>query len=157
MRDLWRLRPQVLSAVRRRGVDATTAEDVASEVFLIAWRRIDVVPEPAGEALAWLRGAARLVLRNHARTVRRQASLLDRLRTRTLADLRQRPGHGEESRLASVDAWRSLAPIDQEVLVLVSLHGLGLDELAEILGCARSAAAMRVTRARARLRAALSA
>jgi hypothetical protein len=33
-----------------------TAEDVASEVFIVAWRRLDGIPEPA---LPWLLGVAR--------------------------------------------------------------------------------------------------
>ena len=162
MRDLWRLRPQVLSAVRRRGVDPATAEDIASEVYLIAWRRLDAVPEPPGEALAWLRGAARLVLRNHARSARRQAALAARLvavpapRPAPGAATRSVP-HVEEDRLVGVAAWRSLAPTDREVLRLVGVEGLGLDGLASTLGCGRGAAAMRVARARGRLERALSA
>ena len=40
-----------------------TAEDVASETFLIAWRRFPAIPDPP---LPWLLGVARNLLRKQA-------------------------------------------------------------------------------------------
>nr|BFE82296.1 hypothetical protein GCM10020093_048970 [Planobispora longispora] len=44
------------------------AEDVASETFLIAWRRLDGVPD---QPLPWLLGVARNLLRKHHERGRR--------------------------------------------------------------------------------------
>ena len=44
-------------ALRRLGAgESASADDVVSEVFAVAWRRIDAVPE--GAELPWLLGCA---------------------------------------------------------------------------------------------------
>src|SRR5688572_16889568 len=61
-------------AVRRVG--AEVAEDIVAETFLIAWRRIDVVP---AHELPWLLGVARRVIANQRRGEHRRAQLTQRL------------------------------------------------------------------------------
>src|SRR3954449_6293438 len=56
--------------------DPTTADDVAAEAFLVAWRRLDSVP---ADALPWLFGVARNVRLNVLRGERRRAALERRL------------------------------------------------------------------------------
>jgi len=51
------------------------------------------------------------------------------------------------------DALARLSPGDQEVLRLTAWEELGVEEVAVVLGCGRRAAAMRLHRARRRLRA----
>ncbi len=46
-------------AYARRRTDSASADDAVSEVFAIAWRRLDDLPD---EPLAWLLGCARRVL-----------------------------------------------------------------------------------------------
>jgi DNA-directed RNA polymerase specialized sigma24 family protein len=53
-----------------------TAEDVASETFLIAWRRFPAIPDPP---LPWLLGVARNLLRKQARAGLRRWELVARL------------------------------------------------------------------------------
>jgi DNA-directed RNA polymerase specialized sigma24 family protein len=53
-------------------------------------------------------------------------------------------------------AWRTLSPGDREVLALIAFDGLTSEQAATVLGCRRSTFAMRLTRARKRLQAALS-
>ena len=62
----------------KRRIDADTAKDCTAETFLVAWRRIDTVPD-GDEALRWLYRVARNVLRNEYRTKRRSRSLATRL------------------------------------------------------------------------------
>lgn len=50
--------------LRRLAID--DANDAAADVFTVAWRRIDDVPD-SDEALHWLYGVARNVVRNHQR------------------------------------------------------------------------------------------
>jgi RNA polymerase sigma-70 factor (ECF subfamily) len=61
-------------AIRRSDVDA--AEEVVAETFAVAWRRLDVVPDPA---LPWLLGVVRRVLANELRSLGRAEALTLRL------------------------------------------------------------------------------
>jgi hypothetical protein len=49
---------EAVQAYCLRRLDPDRANDAAAEVFLVAWRRIDHMPEPA-QALPWLCGVAR--------------------------------------------------------------------------------------------------
>jgi DNA-directed RNA polymerase specialized sigma24 family protein len=63
--------PAVRRYLRRRA-DAVLVEDTLSETFLVAWRRLDAIPD---DALPWLLGVARRALANHgARRVGMSAS-----------------------------------------------------------------------------------
>src|SRR5918997_1497412 len=62
-------------ALRRSG--RTIAHDVAAETFLVAWRRLEVVPV---DAAPWLYGVARRVLANERRAENRRAALAERMR-----------------------------------------------------------------------------
>jgi DNA-directed RNA polymerase specialized sigma24 family protein len=57
-------------ALRRAALDA--AQDVVADTFLVAWRRLEDVPE---DALPWLYGVARRVLANQRRSAARGAAL----------------------------------------------------------------------------------
>src|SRR5437660_5131765 len=59
-----------------------SAEDVTSETFLIAWRRLPDVPEPP---LPWLLGVARNLLRKQAEAGRRRRQLTERVSAMTSA------------------------------------------------------------------------
>ena len=59
----------------RRRTDAQTAADCLAETFLVAWRRIDDIPD-GDAALGWLYGVARRVLANEFRHHRRSRRLL---------------------------------------------------------------------------------
>ena len=52
-----------------RAASASDAQDAAAEVFLIAWRRLDALPEGDG-ARVWLYATARKVLANQRRWLR---------------------------------------------------------------------------------------
>ncbi|MCE1179886.1 MAG: hypothetical protein LWW86_12785 [Micrococcales bacterium] len=76
--------PLLAYAVRRVS-DPAEAADVVAETFLVAWRRIDEVPE-GGEARAWMYGVARRVGLSRAtvrvrlhRARRRLAALMEEL------------------------------------------------------------------------------
>jgi RNA polymerase sigma-70 factor (ECF subfamily) len=57
-----------------RSRTAGDGEDAVAEVFLIAWRRLDDVPD-GSEARPWLYGVARRVLANQARADARRVRL----------------------------------------------------------------------------------
>jgi RNA polymerase sigma-70 factor (ECF subfamily) len=141
--------PDVLRFVARRA-HPSHAEDVAAEVYLVAWRRLDELPDGEG-ARAWLFGVARNVLLTDHRSASRRAALDVRL-----ADARQHPD-GDDAALVSarVDlsrAWQRLTPDQRECLALTALDGLTSAEAAAVLGTSAVAYRIRLSRARAALR-----
>jgi RNA polymerase sigma-70 factor (ECF subfamily) len=62
--ELYRTHAGAVLAFAHRRAAEDVAEDVLSEVFLVAWRRLEDVPE---QPLPWLLGVARRVLANRRR------------------------------------------------------------------------------------------
>ena len=139
----------LLCFVERR-THLAAADDVVAETFLIAWRRLDDVPDSLDEARAWLFTVAHNLLRNRQRSDQRQRSLALRI-------LREPGPEGAEadSVTARVDltrAWQRLSPADQEVLTLTAFEDLTGPQAAHVLGISRTAFSLRLLRARRRLR-----
>ena len=139
----------VVLAYALRRSDPDTAQEVVAETFTVAWRRMGEVPDPA---LPWLLGTARKVLANTRRADARQHEL--RLR------LEREPGseQGDRTRdvdaaLAARDALASLPPAEREAMELLAWEGLSPVEAALVLGCSRRVIAVRVHRARKKLKA----
>lgn len=135
--------------------DQGTAEDVASETFLIAWRRFPAIPDPP---LPWLLGVARNLLRKHAGAGLRRRELVARIaELSSPADgLTADAGEFVAERAAALDALASLPRNDVEALTLVTWHGLAVAEAAEVVGCSTRAFTVRLSRARQRLAAAMA-
>ena len=140
----------VLGYALRRTDRPEDAADVVAETFLVAWRRLALVPD--GEAARpWLYGVARRVLANQRRGDLRRRHLGDRLR-RDLATVV--PDIGEEvvQDLSVAVAMGRLGARDEEVLALHLWEGLAPREIAEVLGLSVLVVRPRLSRARARLR-----
>jgi RNA polymerase sigma factor (sigma-70 family) len=138
-----------LLAYALRRTDAGIAEDVVAEVFLIAWRRIDRVPQI--EPVLWLYGVARRVLANQRRAAHRREALVAVLRPLAARD----DGDPQAGGSALTVALGRLRPDDREVLMLTAWEGLDASRAAAVLGCTPQAVHTRLHRARARLRAEL--
>lgn len=127
-----------------------TAEDVASEVFVVAWRRLDDVPDPA---LPWLLGVARNLLRKQRNSDYRQSALTDRIIALTSAD--EHAGWDVANHVierdAALAALATLPERDLAVLTLVMWHDLAPRDAAKVLGCSAAAFFVRLHRARRRL------
>ena len=154
--ELYRGYADRVHAYALRRSTPSAADDVVAEVFLIAWRRLDQVPD---EPLGWLLGVARRVLANRRRTESRAAALRDRLARDPAA-----PAPVTASPSASGDrddrVQRALAGLrerDRELLLLVAWEGLRVDEAAQALGVRSGTLAVRLHRARQRLADALAA
>jgi RNA polymerase sigma factor (sigma-70 family) len=145
---LFREHANPVHAYARRRSSSTVADDVVGEVFVIAWRRIDEVPDPA---LPWLLGCARRVLANQRRSERRASALRSRLAANQSRAL---PTDGGDEVLRR--ALNELRGRDREVLLLTAWEGLGPDEVATVLGCSKATMEVRLHRARRRLEAALA-
>jgi RNA polymerase sigma-70 factor (ECF subfamily) len=141
---------RVLGYAIRRTHDRVAAEEAVSETFLIAWRRLDSVPE---EPLPWLLGVARKVLANQRRAAGRRAAggPLVPLEAVTDPDPRAALADVVADRLAFAQAFAALSLGDREVLALVSWDGLAPREAATVLGCSAATCSLRLHRARRRL------
>jgi RNA polymerase sigma-70 factor (ECF subfamily) len=144
---------QVVKYGQRRLVDADAAAELAQEVFVIAWRRRHEVPD---RSLPWLYGVARRLLANHWRARRAAPDVLPI----TDAGLLREPGlPGADANVGVADlqaALSTLTDLDQEILRLVGWEELTVSEAAQVLGCTRTTAAVRLHRARRRLHKAVS-
>lgn len=138
--------PLLAYARRRCGQDG--ADDLVAEVLAVAWRRLDDVPEDA--PLPWLYGVARRTLLNRRRSLERRARLALRLRLERSRDVTESTDH------VVLEALHRLRPADREVLRLAAWEELRPAEIGVVLGCTANAAALRLSRARARLRAELT-
>jgi RNA polymerase sigma-70 factor (ECF subfamily) len=145
----------VLRFVQRR-LAADEAEDVVSEVFLTAWRRLEDLPARHDDARAWLFGIARGTLANTRRGSGRREALAVRLAEAGgagTAGARGGTSHeGAELRMDVARAWARLDAADQEVIALCVLDGLTGPQAARVLGTTAVAYRLRLSRARRRLR-----
>ncbi|MFI0357459.1 RNA polymerase sigma factor [Actinomadura sp. 9N407] len=136
-------------AVSRVGRQA--ADEVVSETFTVAWRRLGEMPEPA---LPWLIGVARNVMRDRYREEARRAAFTAELRgwESGLERSAERDfAEGVAERLAVLRAMAALTEGDREILILVAWQGLSPREAARVVGCTAATLRVRLHRARKRL------
>ncbi len=141
--DLWRY-------VQRRSISDEEARDTLSEVFLVAWRRLEDIP--AGkEARLWLFGVARNLVKTSWRKRKRSGALVARIGN----EMSTRGATDEEldnsGVLKIVKALQFLSENDQEILRLLAWENLSHKEISVVLGCSENAVAIRIRRARVRL------
>ncbi len=125
-------------------------EDVVADTFLVAWRRLEDVPDLA---LPWLLGVARRVLADQRRAARRRRSLSERLLREPSPSGPWSPPVGLTAELS--DALRILTEREREALLLVAWDGLSPRDAAIVAGCSSAAFRVRLHRARARVSAQL--
>jgi len=125
--------------------------DVVADVFTAAWRRLDDIPPPPDDRL-WLYGVARRVIAGKHRGTRRLRSLLARLEANHDASAGQPQETANFLNDRLLQAVRRLGAAEREALQLVLWEQLSHAEAAEILGCSANAVAIRVHRAKAKLR-----
>jgi len=128
---------------RRRTDSGPDADDVTAETFSVAWRRRADIP--GRDARLWLFGVARNVLANHRRAVQRQRNLHLRLATTHAEPV----AHERDSLM-----WEALAELseeDRELLLMRAWDGLGIADIATVLGITAANVSSRLYKARARL------
>lgn len=137
-----------------RGLAGLGAEvsDVVAEVFAVAWRRLDDVPETPEDRL-WLYGVARRCVARARRSDRRRRRLHARLSEEARV---QANGKTDDAPAALVSAAiERLRRADREVLQLVMWEDLTYEQAGRVLGCSANAVALRLHRAKKRLQAEL--
>lgn len=135
----------VVAYVRRRAAPELV-DDIVGETFLVAWRRLDRVPD---NPLPWLLTVARNVIATQRRGAARRRSLWLAL-----------AGRAGRHQSAEVDltegrigaALAQLSAADREALLLIAWDGLTPQEAAQVLGEAPGTFRVRLHRARGRLR-----
>ena len=150
MRRLYLAHADAIHAYALRRSDRETADEVTARVFLVAWRRRESVPE---EPLPWLYGVARRVLAEERRGQARRGALRERLSNTEAGGSWEAPG------IPDVELGAALGRIsdsDREALLLRYWEELPPEQVAVALGCSRATFAVRLHRARARLRRALA-
>ena len=142
----------VRAYIARRSGTAGVVDDVLSETFLVAWRRIDSVPP---DGLPWLLGVARRVLANQRRGEARRGALVHALAGMLPRGPVAEPDGEVFGELS--EALAALSAREREALLLVAWEGLDPQRAARVVGCAPAAFRARLYRARRQLAAQLHA
>jgi RNA polymerase sigma factor (sigma-70 family) len=141
-----------LLAYLQRRVGLDEAPDLLGETMVVAWRRVNDLPENSEQARMWLFGIARNTLLNHTRGERRRWALADRLRTNSGTEI-VAPAADDGADIR--DAIARLEPDLGELMKLVHWDRMTISQAAGLLGIADSTARSRYARAKDQLRAAL--
>jgi len=131
--------------------DASSAEDVVSEVFLQIWRQADRF-ESRAQVSTWLLAIARYKALSARR--RRIDAKLDAEIASTIADPADDPEAALQKKKRSELLHKSLArlsPEDGEVIDLVYYHGKSVKQVADIVGVAEATVKTRMFYARKKL------
>lgn len=151
--ELYRRYGKHLHAYCVRRTPGSQAADAVAETFLVAWKKIEQVPQ-GDAALPWLYAVAYRVLSHQWRHKARSRRLIARLGG--LADVEAPPPpdvllvRKEEHRMV-LKASSRLKSIDQEVLRLTLWEELSHADVAVVLGIDASAVKQRAYRARRNL------
>lgn len=142
----------LLRFIRRR-LHPSLAEDVAADVMLTAWRRLDDLPPDPSAARAWIFGIARKSILNARRGTERR----DALAVRLLQESEKTGGVGDHAELVTrrldvASAWARLSASQQEAIALSVIDGLSAPDAASLLGISSVAYRLRLSRARRSLR-----
>ena len=131
-----------------RRVSVEEAKDATADVFVVAWRRWGAVPE-GDEAVGWLYGVARNVLRDRRRSIRRLGRLVEKEAAQPEPFVA-----GPELQvvmMAEHEAVRAalgkLSKRDREIILLVEWEGLSREVVAGMMSVSRAAIDKRMARA----------
>jgi len=133
---------------------SASAESVVNATFAAAWQHFDEIPPEA--LTTWLRATARHIVLNTTRSDRRWRALTSKVAQMDAP--RDQEATDSDTRLfvhVVTSAMSTLSRSDRELLAMCALEDLTTEDIAEILGVRPDAAKARLSRARARLRAAV--
>lgn len=143
--------PRVFGYLLRRTGDATIAEDLAAEVFAIAWKVADAgVPRPG-----WAFITARNLLANQRRSDARFAEvhreLSNQIRTGAIPGFAFPPGQEDPKIRPFIEAMDLLNAEQRELIMVRYWDELSVAECARLFFCSVGAMKVRLHRARAAL------
>jgi RNA polymerase sigma-70 factor (ECF subfamily) len=144
--DLFRSYLSETSRFIARRTKAEDVEDLAADLFALAWQKRDSIPK--GLELPWLYKSARYLISNHNRKQQGRTSILA-----TLQEPQSAPS-AESIALADIelaDAWKALSTKEKEILSLWAFEGLEPKQLAVALEKSENACAIALSRAKSKL------
>lgn len=156
---IWdRHRDRVFRHLIASGNTPSSSEDLTAATFLELWRRRGAVRFVDGSLLPWLIVTAQNVSRNAARARRRYNRFLAALPPPlAVPDHADRIADAADEKLVALrEAIAGARPADARLMAMTALEGFTIREAAAALGLTESAAKMRLTRLRGRLRSAVS-
>jgi RNA polymerase sigma-70 factor, ECF subfamily len=141
---------RVVRYVQGQTGNLETSEDIAADVFRVAWQKLDPT-HPFG--LPWLIRTAMYKTRDHQRREYRGAAVMTALGQLVTTG---EPGLNQLDKIALYEAMSRLSAKDLEIIRLTYWDGLSAGEVAEVLRMREGAIWTRLHRARAQLRSALA-
>lgn len=150
--------PAIQGYLRRR-IERSSADDLAAETFIVAFRRRKDYEPSQADARPWLFGIAVNLLRRHRRHERRQLRAYARTAVDPLLSGTAGAAHGVDDPEIGPHLARALASLasrDREVLFLYACADLSYEEIAVALGIPTGTVRSRLFRARRRIRELLS-
>ncbi|MEX2652453.1 MAG: sigma-70 family RNA polymerase sigma factor [Acidimicrobiia bacterium] len=150
--SLFRSHHQTVLNYCRRRLAPSDAEDVAADVFAVAWRRLDDVPD--GEAgKAWLLAVAYKTIGNHRRGSSRRSVLGGKLDAQRHSEQETPEARTvKEEDLHLLASLQKLRASDQEILRLLAWDKTSHAQIGAVLGISEDAVSQRISRARSRLK-----
>jgi RNA polymerase sigma factor (sigma-70 family) len=153
-RQVYETHGAAVRAYLARRVGAQHVDDLAAQTFMVAWRKL---PLDLDEPLPWLYAVARREVLAHRRRAPGGERLVERLAALIPRHERSAAPPLVEPVLAPLlaGALARLSHAEKEALLLVAWEHLDHAQAARVVGCTTTAFAIRVSRARAKLRLAL--
>ena len=152
-REIYETHGPAVHAYLARRVASVHVDDLVSETFVVAWRKL---PKDVEEPLPWLYAVARREVANHRRKIAGGHRLVERLAALTPRHERAVPPLIEPGLAPPLAAaFARLTETEKEALLLVAWEQLDYAHAGRVVGCSAATFAVRVSRARAKLRDAL--
>ena len=126
-----------------RRVELDSVEDLAADVFAVAWSKKDQIP--TGFELPWLYKTARYVIANHRRKNQTGIKLLLALKAPVSAPSAETIAVAE---FGLAKAWQGLTEKQRELLSLSAFENLSSKEIAKVLETSENSVNIRLSRAR---------
>lgn len=140
----------ILRFILQRVDDRELAEDLSAEAFTRAWKKHQ---EGVSITMRWMIATARNLVGNE---YQRRASERERIRRVLIEEVLDAGDDGGYDAVEVRFAVTKLPPLDALAIQLTYWDGLPASDAAEVMGCSKGAIWVRLTRARATLRALLT-
>ena len=149
--DIFRAHLAEASRFIARRTKAEDVEDLAADLFALAWDKRASIPE--GLELPWLYKSARYLISNHNRKQQGRSAILAGLQEPQSAPSAESIALAD---LELAEAWKALNAKEQEILSLWAFEGLEPKQLAIALEKSENACAIALSRAKSKLTALLN-
>lgn len=149
-RAAWDAHHQRVRQYLSRRVSADDIDELTAQVFEVAWRRWNDVPD-GPERLWWLLATAHRTTGNYYRSRTRRGNLAARLSSMNRPPVEDAGWTSVENVLVR-DVLAQMTVGDREVLILSVWDDLDVSTVALVLGVSTEAAQKRITRARDRFK-----